>query len=1324
MAKDNKKPYSNKVELKGRLSEFRKALEEEIEAIESNGQNSIVLTNGKRIEAYNDVYKYYFSVEYMPVFQTDTPCKLTIGKEQYDVAVISCEENAIIIAAKANLPENIGKASLDVGSTILMERLIKCIEENAEKDNPAGDHILPQYIEETYCGKKLFSYDNIQFKDENEGQKRAVKTALEYDCTFIWGPPGTGKSTVIGKIINELYEHNRSVLLLSHTNTAVDGAIKKADKKYQENKINPILHLGDIKNHEIDRTSLIAHVKELGKELEDEKNTLIKRQEELQRQIDEYEIIIAKEMWLKHSRRHEIQSSAELIDELQKKKRIQEEKVKQAKMELLDRQRDYPEYGLYTKVTEEHKKKLLEYHDICEEIAKIKTAITEIDKQYHLALDEIKKHEFYEEFHKEEASYMSGEFYEKELKKISADIVTIESEIDALKRIKRNAELEIAEYEKKNQFAKILYGKKKIEQIRLENERTNVEIKRKEDELSRKTELSKDYQQQYNKKLYLLEKLKSFTPTKTKDYWLSFISELQEKQQETKKKYASCVTQSSELLEAVRKLDALRITYKKSFDVVNQYDENLQKIQTEIASLEDRIKQEEEHYQKTLNEEFDLCQSFKWYIQVEKQDYKEICQQLSALALQIQHDLQGVDIFYVSRKKEESEEELQPIASRLTEIANKLAELERQVIITAPIIGTTLTKSYLSETLRERKFDTVIVDEASMASIPALWCASYLAAKSIVIVGDFLQLSPIVIASKPMAQKWLGQDIFYLSGMQERAKKNSPKGKPPENFVMLNEQFRMEKEIADIVNGLYYGEYGGLKSHSKKDKTINEFYSWYGEKNKANRNVHLIDTESLHAWATGIPQGKSHSRMNCLSAEVCVHLAFEFINRFLKSGQANEKNKDENIDNFKVLIVAPYKPHVARINKLIQYEYDNRAIKETPSLVKAGTVHSFQGEEADIVIFDLVVDEPHRNAGLFLPRETKDEKHDYKEYNRELEKMFNVAATRAKFQWFIVGNFSFCQKHAKNNALSDLLHFLLTQKRYKKEDAKPILPKLSFAKQNEMIASKLKDCKSLLCTEGKFAEYFIEDLQLCKERIIIYSPFMTELRIGSFFSSLYDLIHKGKQVIVITKELAERGKKEYAQYAKCEEGLKNIGVFIYHKKGMHEKIILIDDDIIWTGSLNSLSFTGNTGEIMERRVCEEIAKDYKKILNVDSVLETINKSYEKHCPICDGEMLIKEGKHGGIYWECVNKDYSRSIDQPYPLDGILRCYCGAPYCFSIKNEPRWVCSKNPKHRWQKMRESDLKFVKMAALLTQTEMEKVNEFFSKDKKNTQMSLFDE
>lgn len=147
-------------------------------------------------------------------------------------------------------------------------------------------------------------------------------------------------------------------------------------------------------------------------------------------------------------------------------------------------------------------------------------------------------------------------------------------------------------------------------------------------------------------------------------------------------------------------------------------------------------------------------------------------------------------------------------SGQLNELKEKMQELEKQAIMSAKIVGATLAKSYLSETLRERKFDTVILDEASMASIPALWCASYLAESSIVIVGDFLQLPPIVMADTPMAQKWLGKDIFYHSGMQERARN---KETCPENFVMLNNQFRMESDIADIAN-MCYGAYGGLLS--------------------------------------------------------------------------------------------------------------------------------------------------------------------------------------------------------------------------------------------------------------------------------------------------------------------------------------------------------------------------------------------------------------------------------------------------------------------------------------------------------------------------------
>jgi len=56
----------------------------------------------------------------------------------------------------------------------------------------------------------------------NEAQDAALGSSLGRDITFIWGPPGTGKTQTIGSIGEQLYRRRRSVLLVSHMNTAVD----------------------------------------------------------------------------------------------------------------------------------------------------------------------------------------------------------------------------------------------------------------------------------------------------------------------------------------------------------------------------------------------------------------------------------------------------------------------------------------------------------------------------------------------------------------------------------------------------------------------------------------------------------------------------------------------------------------------------------------------------------------------------------------------------------------------------------------------------------------------------------------------------------------------------------------------------------------------------------------------------------------------------------------------------------------------------------------------------------------------------------------------
>lgn len=738
---------------------------------------------------------------------------------------------------------------------------------------------------------------------------------------------------------------------------------------------------------------------------------------------------------------------------------------------------------------------------------------------------------------------------------------------------------------------------------------------------------------------------------------------------------------------------------KSSFDVLSELGRKVRLEQDKLAEVTKLRDKENNACSEQLEKEISFCITFLY--KPTSEGISPLFNELSKLFASVKAEMASVDMDAIIKEKEDADQQLVEIFRQLNELKEKMQELEKQAIMSAKIVGATLAKSYLSETLRERKFDTVILDEASMASIPALWCASYLAESSIVIVGDFLQLPPIVMADTPMAQKWLGKDIFYHSGMQERARN---KETCPENFVMLNNQFRMESDIADIAN-MYYGAYGGLLSDDNNDfrvKDREKFYSWYSGK-RTKRNVHLIDTESLHAWVTGVPQGKSHSRLNCFSAAVSVDLAFKFLENKLKELDPATAEPEKEAS---VLIVAPYKPHVARINQLVELEYHNRGFKENLNFIRAGTIHSFQGSEADIVIFDLVIDEPHWKANLFMTD---------KEVNEDLRKMFNVAVTRAKFKLYIVGNFAYCQKRAKNNALSELLDKLIKKDRLVKVDAKTLLPEIVFARQSDFAFDGNLTGKHIVCREDVFNDYFMADIHSFKKRLIVYSAFMTEARLSTLLPAFSDAVRAGKQIIVVTKALSDRGKSELAQYQKCEKELRDIGVSVLHKKGMHEKLIFVDSNAVWIGSLNALSFTGLTGEVMQRYADRELTAEYEKLFDIEHICNAIENTYEQKCPICGDEMIVKESDEGGIYWQCVAGDYSRNVAQQYPLDGILRCKCGAPYVFAMKNEPRWVCSEDSRH-YQKMRESDLRLEKMAALIpTKAARSQVNKYFFAKKK---------
>ena len=311
-------PVQEKV-LPERLEEFVRALNDEKKQIEKDGANSIIVVNGKRVLNSAEVYLYQFEAEYVPNVPPDTPCKLVIANEHFEVTIVSYTEDIIQISAKKELPPSLGKARIDTGIVILLERLIKRIKENAEKENPAAERLLAGTDNDD---AQTYSIIHPELYAVNKGdliaeQLKAVNSALQNDITYIWGPPGTGKSRVIGRIILELFKHDRSVLMTSHTNVAVDGAIEKAFEDIDQDSPElkkadapfPILRLGsniELRDEIKEYVSPDKHLEKLGKTLTDERKDVLDNLAVEKARQHALTTIIKKSEWLKEADIHTI----------------------------------------------------------------------------------------------------------------------------------------------------------------------------------------------------------------------------------------------------------------------------------------------------------------------------------------------------------------------------------------------------------------------------------------------------------------------------------------------------------------------------------------------------------------------------------------------------------------------------------------------------------------------------------------------------------------------------------------------------------------------------------------------------------------------------------------------------------------------------------------------------------------------------------------------------------------------------------------------------------------------------------------------------------
>lgn len=290
--------HRQEVQLHGVRAEFRTALQEELDAARrASASGAIQLVNGRKIAQVGGAYQYLFLLESALNAPDDSPGDLYVpGAKPVATTIISVEGLAVSLSVPLDLGAFVPRAALQSDLTHLLRKLIERIEDLADKENPAGDRLLG---DQTPSGEPAW----IEPSPLNVEQTAAVASSIGRDTTFIWGPPGTGKTRTIGSLATELHNRKRSVLLVSHTNAAVDQALLHVVKEIGEEELEQglVLRLGETKEPTVASMPLLhvqTHVDRRSANLTAERDQLTREQLGATQQLASLDRLIGIAEWL------------------------------------------------------------------------------------------------------------------------------------------------------------------------------------------------------------------------------------------------------------------------------------------------------------------------------------------------------------------------------------------------------------------------------------------------------------------------------------------------------------------------------------------------------------------------------------------------------------------------------------------------------------------------------------------------------------------------------------------------------------------------------------------------------------------------------------------------------------------------------------------------------------------------------------------------------------------------------------------------------------------------------------------------------------------
>lgn len=262
-----------------------------------------------------------------------------------------------------------------------------------------------------------------------------------------------------------------------------------------------------------------------------------------------------------------------------------------------------------------------------------------------------------------------------------------------------------------------------------------------------------------------------------------------------------------------------------------------------------------------------------------------------------------------------------------------------------PISGADVVAATTSgaSTFDPNSFDVAVVDEATQASRPATAIVLN-SARKIVLAGDHKQLPPYC-ANESMQEEDMHISLFeYLLNRYD-----------DETSVLLQKQYRMNKEIAEFPNKAIYN--GNLETAVRNQE-------WTVDDLKPIIGINIAGDERRETHGD--------SFYNTQEAETVA----KQVRLLVQSGLNTED----------IGVITAYSGQIGEIGSRI-----NQLNIENPRSVSVDTVDSFQGSEREAIIVSFVRSNSEGHSGFL-------------EFPEEGPRRLNVALTRARKRLVLVGN--------------------------------------------------------------------------------------------------------------------------------------------------------------------------------------------------------------------------------------------------------------------------------------------------------------------------------